>query len=583
MTPVSTETAIPDVVKKEIAHFKDTAMGFEMGTVADNDFKPFRLTHGIYGQRQKGVQMIRIKLPGGQVNPTQMRRLSSVVREYAPLGIGHVTTRQCVQIHFVKLELVPDVMTRLAEVDITTREACGNAIRNITCSPVAGLAGDEIFDPYPYARAVFKHFLRRPEYANLPRKFKMSFNGSPRDYSQAAINDIGFYSQVRIVDGKPVRGFRMKVGGGLGSSPQDAWLYNEFVPVDEIASHVEAILTHFNRDGQRKNRMTARIKFLIRKEGFDTFLSEVGKIYATLPKKVELPLDPEVADPVGDPNAKAPASGPEGYADWFKFNTWPQKQKGFRYAIIKLTLGDLTADQFSQMAGLMEKYGQGDLRFTNDQNLLLPWLKEDKLAEAYAELKAIGLADLGPDLIGDVTSCPGADTCNLGVTSSRSLGRVLTEHLAFHKDQNADLKGTHIKISGCPNSCGQHHVATLGFFGAIRRAADPARPEGPQDVPLFNVLIGGGIDESGATFGRNIAKVPSRRIKKVIDVLVGAYRKERSEGETFESWTRRVDAGHAVELIEPLTEVMSGDPELFKDNGSEGYYKLEGMGASECA
>ncbi len=575
MSAVKTQ-AIPEIVGKELANFSDKVQGYRQGTVPDEQFKPFRLLHGVYGQRQENVQMIRIKIPGGQLNANQARRLGEVVRDYAPLGIGHVTTRQCVQVHYIKLENTALVMERLAEVDITTREACGNAIRNITCSTVAGISGDEVFDPYPYAQAAFRHLVRRPEFNNLPRKFKMAFNGSLRDYAQGSINDIGAYAQTRITDGKVQRGFMIKVGGGLGASPQDAWLLSEFTPEDEVLPLIEAVLIHFNEKGERKNRMAARIKFLIRKEGIETFKAEVAKILATRPAKIAFPLEPMPAEPSAPAGISAPSDGPGSYKDWLRLNTWPQKQKGFRYAALRLTLGDLTWRQFFSLAEISEGFGNGTLRFSNDQNVLIPFVREDKLAELYAALDKAGLSGLGPDLIGDVTSCPGADTCNLGLVSSRGLGARLTEAMAFGKSDSADLAGTHIKISGCPNSCGQHHVATLGFFGNVR-------PVAGQHSPHFQMLIGGGIADSGATFGRNIGRVPARRAPQAVALFAAKYRAEKQGEETFEAFLRRLSIEDAKKLIEPLTEIASGDPELFKDNGSDEVFVFDGLGASECA
>jgi sulfite reductase beta subunit-like hemoprotein len=575
MSPVGSP-ALPELIEKEISNFKAQVSGYRAGNVADEVFKPFRLLHGVYGQRQQDVQMMRIKIPGGQMTVPQVMRLGDVAKTYAPLGIGHVTTRQCFQFHFVKLENTSKVMEMLAEVGITTREACGNSVRNITTSPVAGISGDEIFDPYPYAYATFAHMVRRPEFSNLPRKFKIAFNGSLRDYAQASINDLGLYAQTRVVGTQVQRGFLVKVGGGLGASPQDAWLFSEFLPEDQVLPNLEAIVTHFNEKGERKNRMAARIKFLIRKEGLETFKAEVAKIRATLAPAIPYKLHPTAAEPQGTPGATAPAEGPGDYKKWLRLNTWSQKQKGFRYAIIKLTLGDLTYQQFYKLADLMQRFGDGNLRTSNDQNMMLPWVREEKLGELYTELLAADLADLGPDLVGDVTSCPGADTCNLGLTSSRGLGARLSESLAFGKAENKDLEGTHIKISGCPNSCGQHHVATLGFFGNVRKVAG-------QDAPHFQMLIGGGISDKGATFGRVIGRVPARRVEKAVQLFVEKFRAERQGGEIFEAFLRRLSLEDAKKLIEPLCEISSGDPELFKDNGSEENFVFEGLGASECA
>ncbi|HTB22139.1 MAG TPA: nitrite/sulfite reductase [bacterium] len=569
-------TPLPDVVRKEIDHFADEAKAYKAGAVPDEIFKPFRLVQGIYGQRQHDVQMVRIKIPGGQLNAAQTRAISEASRRFAPRGIAHVTTRQAVQLHFIQLADVPSLLELLASADLTTREACGNAIRNITCSPVAGLAADEIFDAFPYAEAAFRHFLRIPEFSQLPRKFKMSFGGSDRDLSQTSINDLGATARTRIVDGKVQRGFRIRVGGGLGASPQNAWTWDEFTPEDKVIPLITAILLHFHAKGERKNRMAARLKFLIRKEGFDTFKAEVEKILATLPASVPFELPKETPAPAGDPSATPPLDGPDGYKEWQKLNTWPQKQKGFHYAIIKLTLGDLSWQQLASLADLSERFGQGNLRTANDQNLLLPFVPSKRLAELYTELKALGLGDPGPDLIGDVTSCPGADTCNLGLVSSKGLGARLTEIMAYSGAGKEDLAGTHIKISGCPNSCGQHHIGTFGFFGHIRKIDG-------KDSPHFQAMIGGGIDDNGATFGRMIGRLPSRRAPLLVQAFIAKYRAERQEGQSLEAWLRALPLDAAKKVLEPFGEVISNDPELFKDNGTEETFVFEGLGASECA
>lgn len=568
--------SIPDVVRREIDHFSGQIKAYRAGEIPDETFKPFRLVHGVYGQRQANVQMVRIKIPGGQLSAAQARVLAEACERWAPRRLGHVTTRQAVQLHFVKLEDVPALWEHLAPVGLTSREACGNAIRNITCSPFSGLAADEIFDTYPYAEAAFRHFLRRPEFNNLPRKWKMSFNGSPRDYSQCAINDIGATAAVRIVDGKPQRGFKVRCGGGLGASPQDAWTWSDFVPENEVLPLITAMLIHFNEKGERKNRMAARLKFLIRKEGWETFKTEVERILATLPKEIPFPLAAPGPEPQGDPTAQAPAEGPGQYKAWLRLNTWPQKQKGFHYAIVKLTLGDVTAQQWRGLAETVEALGNGTLRTTNDQNLLLPFIPSNKLGELYERLQALGLAELGPDLIGDVTSCPGADTCNLGLVSSRGLGAQLTKLLAYGESLSEGLEGTHIKISGCPNSCGQHHIGTFGFFGNVRKVNG-------KDSPHFQMLIGGGISEQGASFGRVVGRVPARRAHLAVAAFINKYRAERTPGQSLEAWLRALDLSEAKKVLEPFSEITSNDPELFKDNGSEEEFKFTGVGASECA
>ena len=369
----------------------------------------------------------------------------------------------------------------------------------------------------------------------------------------------------------------MKVGGGLELLPRMPGSTASSCPKTRSCPTVEAILIHFNEKGERKNRMAARLKFLIRKEGFEAFQAEVAKIRATLPASIPYKLHASAPEPVGIARRLGPRlMGPGQYKEWLRLNTWTQKQKGFRYVVIKLVLGDLSYQQFYVLGDLMQRFGDGNLRTSNDQNLLLPWLREEQLAEVYAELAKAGLADLGPDLIGDVTSCPGADTCNLGLTSSRGLGASLTNLLAFGKEENKDLEGTHIKISGCPNSCGQHHVATLGFFGNVRKVAGA-------DSPHFQMLIGGGINDSGATFGRVIGRVPARRVPLAVEAFITKYRAEKQGEEKLEAFLRRMPLDEAKKLIEPLCEITSGDPELLKDNGSEENFIFDGLGASECA
>ncbi len=568
--------ALPDVVRSEIDRFAERSQAYKAGQVPDEEFKPYRLTHGIYGQRQPDVQMVRIKIPGGRMSAAQARTLSEATRDYSPRGLAHLTTRQAVQIHFVELGRVPELMERLAWADLTTREACGNAIRNITCSPVSGLAADEVFDTYPYAQAAFRHFLRRPEFANLPRKFKMSFNGSERDLSQTAINDIGATAQVRIVDGRPQRGFRVRFGGGLGASPQNAWLWSDFTPEDEVLPLITAILLHFNEKGERKNRMAARLKYLVRKEGEEAFRAEVGRILATLPKSIPFELEASEEPTAEDPAATPPVEGAEGYPAWLRLNTWPQKQPGLRYAIVKVPLGDLTWGQVAALADLSERLGRAELRTANDQNLVIPHVPAGRLAELHSALKDLGLAEPGPDLIGDVTSCPGSDTCNLAFVSSKGLAARLTELLAFRGEGSDDLRGTHIKISGCPNSCGQHHIGTFGFFGHIRKVNG-------KDSPHFQVLIGGGLDATGATFGRLVGRIPSRRAPQLVEAFIAKFRAERAPGQGLEAWLRALPLEAARKVLEPFSDVVREDEELFKDNGSEEVFAFTGLGASECA
>jgi sulfite reductase beta subunit-like hemoprotein len=555
------DSSLNETVRAEIDAFKGHIQAFESDELDDAAFRPIRLIQGVYGQRQADANMMRIKIPGGRLSSEQARAFAEIVQAWAPKGVSHLTTRQAVQIHYVRLEDVPKVMERAEAAGLTTREACGNAIRTITCSPLAGIEAGEAFDPYPYAEAAFRHFLRRPEFARLPRKFKIAFSGSDADSAQTAINDLGFVARVRSENGQIQRGFKVRVGGGLGASPQNAWIYSEFVPENRVLPLATAVLLHFDEKGERQNRMQARLKFLIRKEGFEAFREAVADKLRGLPECLPFPLAAAESEPQGDLGARPPQEGPGAYRTWLAHNTFAQRQAGFHAALVRLELGDLTWGQWLALADLAERWGAGTLRTTNDQNLVIPFVDSRRLADLYEGLNAAGLGALGPGGIRDVTSCPGASTCALALTASKALASKVGETLDGFLEE-PELAGTRVRISGCPNSCGQHPIGTFGFHGQIRKI-------GEQAAPYYQFLIGGGIGSEGAVFGRVVGRVPARRAPLAVRAFVEAWRKTRVEGQSLETWLRQLPLDAAKSLLEPVASLPDDDPEHFKDNGSE--------------
>ena len=574
-----------EVVSKEISNFDSEAVKYKAAEAPDEKFRPFRLQHGIYGQRQAGVQMIRVKVPAGLLNAAQLRALADVAERHAPLKIGHITTRQNFQFHFIQLEDIAQVMNIINAVGLTSREACGNTVRNITGSYFSGLCPNEPFDSAPYAIAAFEYFLRKPENQNLPRKFKISFSGcTDVECTQNPINDIAATSVVRDVNGQTVKGFRIEVGGGLGASPNSAALVTEFVSVDEYLSLIEAVIAYFNRDGERKNRDRARIKFLLRKVGIEKFNEEVFKLWEGGLRKT-ISVGP-VADVLPVPsNILSPASvsGPEAvssdkvYQEWLKYNVKTQRQIGFNIAIVKLFLGDLTVEQFRTLADLAEKFGDGTMRTMNNQNICFAWIQTALLPKLYATLKATGLGDAGADHISDVTSCPGGDSCNLAFTKSRGLGRLLTRHLQDTYGNAEDLEGAHIKISGCPNSCGQHHIGTIGFFGGVQSTPDKTH------IPSYSLLLGGGIGPEGAKFGKITLRLPAANCPEAVDRLIALYREQKQNSETMVSFVRRVDPALVKERLKDLTVIDPKNEKIFIDLGDTEKFKFSGIGQGECA
>jgi sulfite reductase beta subunit-like hemoprotein len=560
---------------RDIDEFVEGLQKFERGELTPDQFRAFRLARGTYGQRQPDVSMLRVKIPQGIVHHTQLDALARIADEFSR-GFGHVTTRQNLQLHFVQLARVPEAMRILDEVGLTTKEACGNTVRNITACPLAGLHADAPFDVTPYAQATTRHFLRNPICQSLPRKFKIAFScgSSSGDCAQGAINDIGLVAQMK--DGR--RGFRVRVGGGLSTSPEDAHPLEEWIPVEKLLPTLEAVVRVFDRTGNRENKSRARLKYVIRKIGMDGFRAEYEKELRALPAEIPIPVEDEGAAPDAVLRRAAPPTvdaAAEGFAEWRRTNCIAQKQSGSFACIARLERGDVTAAQLRGIARLAPQFSDGTVRTTNDQNLLLRFVPEAALAALHAALVELGLGRPGARTLEDVTSCPGADTCNLAVTKSRELATAIATRL--HGGVAAAVESLDIKISGCPNSCGQHHVAALGFHGTLRRVDG-------KTIPEYQLHLGGGIDLDGATFGRQVVKLPAKRVPEAVAQLLALYEKDKREGEAALAFFRRVDAevvkAHLASLSEfdPATAL----PDEYLDHGDDQPFVVA-IGAGECA
>ena len=586
----------------EIDEFVATLERFERGEVGPDVWRAFRLTRGTYGQRQAGdVQMLRVKIPQGILDGAQLRALADVAERYSR-GFGHVTTRQNLQLHFLKLHDVEAVMRRLGEAGLTTREACGNAVRNVTACPYAGVAADEAFDVTPYAEALTRHLLRHPLSSSLPRKFKIAFEGCAEDHALTAINDIGFRARLALDAGTPRRGFRVTVGGGTSTLSTTGSELAEFVPAGEILAVAEAIVRLFHRLGDYQHKQRNRMKFLIRSMGWDAWRAEFESTLVDVRAAGAplLPFDPdrppvegaprwprpsppsleEVAERAASAHVRGPGLTPAvvgralpmsngSYASWTRTNVRPQRQTGYAVTTVTLPLGDVTGAQLRLLADLAHTLGDGSVRTSHDQNLVLRWIKTDDLPEIHRRLDAAGLGLPGAGSLADVTSCPGAEACRLAVTQSRGLGRRLAEHLQARPELVGSVPGLNVKISGCPNGCGQHHVAGLGLQGSVRKVGDRV-------IPQYFLMIGGGVDQERAHFGRLAAKIPVRRVPEAVERLAALCAAERSDDEPADAFFRRVDLARIKAVLADLERLAPEDalPTDFVDLGEDGEFKL---------
>jgi sulfite reductase beta subunit-like hemoprotein len=563
--------------REDVDLFVEKLEAFEKGELNGDDWRTFRLLNGVYGQRQDGFQMVRAKLPGGFVTPAQLNALATIAEKHAN-GKAHVTTRQNVQFHFVPSADAETVLGLLAESGITTKEACGPSVRNWTCCPFAGVSRDEAFDVSPYVEALARHLLRGPFSSSLPRKLKPSIGGCcGTDCSQALINDLGFLATKRAEDG--ALGFRVVAGGGLSTLRRSAITVEEFIPRDEILEAADAVVRVFHRIGNRHNKAKARLKWAIDKIGIPAFLAEYRAERETIKAeggvRLELPAQP--TPPVRRPLLAQVQDADPGYSTWAEHNVRPQKQTGFSAVVIRLILGDIKPDQLRALAQLVA-FGEGELRTTNEQNLVLRFVPDARLPALHRELVRVGLALGGANTLSDVTSCPGASSCKIAVTNSRGLGGHLTDHLEALLERRPDLRttarGLDVKISGCPHGCGQHYIAGIGFQGGMRKLA--GRP-----APQYLVYVGGGITPAKAEFGRLIGKVPARRTGATLERLLDFY---VAEGGTGPAFFANVPLDKLRSLISDLEKLSEADAtaEDFIDVGESAAFEVV-AGEGECA
>jgi sulfite reductase (NADPH) hemoprotein beta-component len=564
--------------ERDIDEFVDMLGKYERGEITPDEWRRFRLVRGTYGQRQDNVQMLRIKIPQGIVTSSQMRALAGVATRYSR-GFCHVTTRQNIQYHFVPLPVVERAMRELAEEGLTTREACGNSVRNITGCHYAGTSADEIFDPTPYAEAMTRYFLRHPLSGVLPRKFKIAFEGCRQDHAFASINDIGW--RARIQDGR--KGWRVTVAGGTSILPVSGYVLYEFLPVEEMLEVAEAIVRVFHRFGDYEHRQRNRLKFTVKTLGWDGFRARFEEALEEFRREggARLPFGPDSVQPEAAPDwpgaeapslqavaaaAATPVTGPgivpgtvklqplpDSYLRWLHSNVSPQRQAGYCHVTARLPLGDFTAGQMRVLADLADAYGDGTLRLTVDQNVLYRWVKKESVEPFYQRLAAAGLGAPDAGRLSDVVSCPGAESCRLAVTQSRGLGRVLTEQLSARPDLVDLVPSGSVKISGCPNGCGQHHIGSIGFQGSVRKVAGRA-------VPQYFVLVGGGCSDEGvAHFGKVVSKVPVHRLGEALDRLLSLYRDQRDGEEDLGVFFRRIPPAVATEALKDLAQLLPNE------------------------
>jgi len=564
------------VVEKDILDLEKKIRMFREGKIDDEKFRSLRLARGVYGQRQQGVQMVRIKLPYGKVTTRQLSKMSDVSDEYAT-GNLHITTRQDIQIHFVSLDRTPELWTELEEDSITLREACGNTVRNVTASAMAGIDPKEPFDVSPYAHAVFEYFLRNPVCQEMGRKFKIAFSSSEDDSAFAFMHDIGFIPKIKTENGTETRGFKVVLGGGLGSQPYMADPVTDFMAVNQIIPFTESVLRVFDRYGERNKRHKARMKYLVQEIGIEELLRLAEAERLALKNKT-FEIDAFKQETVIPENAvfSAEISNPLQYGKWLKTNVFPQKQAGFVAIGLRIQNGDIKTPVARQLISLVKAAAADDIRLTNTQGMLLKFVREENLPYVFEELNKLGLAEPGFESMADITSCPGTDTCNLGISNSTGITRELEKVIKNEFPDliyNTDIK---IKISGCINSCAQHAMASIGFHGSSMKIDKMV-------APALQVLLGGGPTGNGAGVAADkVIKVPSKRGPQVLRDLLGDYQSNSTEGELFNQYYNRQGKIYFYDLLNPLGDTKTVTPDDFIDWEQSQPYKTE-IGVGECA
>jgi len=603
MSDADPRTAIlPPETLAEIANIEAEIGRFLDGDLSPERFRAFRLAHGIYGQRQPGVQMVRVKIPTGALDGRQLGRLADIAEEFST-GLMHLTTRQDVQFHFVRLERVGRLLRRLAEVGLTTREACANSVRNVTACPLSGFIAEEVFEVQPYAVATYAYLVRNPFCQQMARKFKIAFSGCPEDCAATAIHDIGALARVRGENGRAVYGFKVVAGGGLGATPFTAQVVTEFVPVEDFLPTVKSILKVFTEHGNRRSKMKARLKFVVHKIGIERFRNLVEEarsaltpderaeadITSYLPRAFavtaaahlagdDVPVAVGAAPGKGIPWGCRAPSDDAAFDRWFATSVRRHRDPARAIVTVLLPLGDIEAPRLRALARMVRLHGDDHARIARDQNLVLPSVPRADLRWLYEGLAAAGLAELGVGTALDVTSCPGADTCALGITSSKGLARAIRSELQpLAGNGGLDvLRDVTIKISGCPNSCGQHHIANIGLHGVVK-TIDGVK------VPAYQLHFGGAVGHGEARIGRALEKIPARQAPKAVAALLAAFGREREEGESFADFAGRLPAERVKEILKPFAQQLPSPEELAIDWGQTERFSTDDLGTGECA
>ncbi len=585
MLAVDLEQSYEQTVREDIELFRKQAVDYLEGRITDDEFRGFRLRRGVYGQRQPAVHMIRTKIPGGQLLAAQMDQLAAISDEFAG-GKGHLTTRQNLQYHFIPTRQVADLLHRLADVRLTTREACYNTVRNVTASPLAGLLADEVFDIRPYMRRVTYAFLHQELTDNLPRKFKIAFSGAPSEDMALGIHDLGFAAQIR--EGR--RGFRVVAAGGLGPLPVESRLLDEFLAVEDLVPRTEAVIRVFNKWGNRGNRNKARLKFVIRERGWDWFVEKVEEEYADIRANGGVAIPDAVPEGLGGftstPQALADGSSlpvldanvDAEYERWLATNIREQKQAGYRIVDIKTDQGNLVSSQMRAIAEVARSSGDGIVRVGIDQNASVAFIPEVRLKAVYSFLKRHELAEAGIRELDDPITCPGAYSCNLALTKTMNLGNALSAAMKAYMAANPDPQVSKLRIhaSGCPNACGQHWTGDFGFYGNARKING-------REVPYYLMMLGGGDDAEGATkFGLAIQSIPARFATVAVTRVLDHFRENRLPEERFRDYVVRHKVDTFRKLTADLAKPVDLAPEMYRDWGDDVDYSLE-LGRGECA
>jgi len=561
------------IVEKDIIELADKIEQFKDGKIDEEKFRSLRLARGVYGQRQQGVQMIRIKIPYGKISSHQLRRISEVSDEYSR-GRLHITTRQDIQIHYVDLDRTPELWAELERDNVTLREACGNTVRNVTASETAGFDVNEPFDVSPYADALFKFFLRNPICQEMGRKFKVSFSSSDEDTGLSYIHDLGFIAKIE----NNIRGFKVMIGGGLGSQPRHADELYRFLPTDQIIPLMEGVLRVFDRHGERKSRSKARMKFLLKSTGLEAFRT----LIETEQKAIEhqsVPIN-SVDFPLSIPaEIEAPTveiKDQKTFELWKSTNLIPQKQAGYKAIGIKVLLGDFYTDKARALADLVQTYAAGELRLTLRQNIVIPFVREDLIPVVYTELEKLGFTELGYNKAVDITACPGTDTCNLGISSSTGIARELETVIKTEYPTYLNNKDLVIKISGCMNACGQHNMANIGFQGMSIKTKNNLV------APALQVLLGGGNSGNGiGRFADKVIKVPSKRGPQALRIILDDFQLN-SDQKTFYDYYTIQGEKYFYNLLKSLSDSSNLANDEYIDWGSKMPYQ-KAIGIGECA